>query len=177
MKQIQLFRSSQLLILWFFTTPLKIVHVSGPPTSNIVKLNCDGAFKLNQGVVGIAARNCEGSLLLCVGERWHASSAIATELIALRSACSLALMRRWHNAIIESDSQLAISLASSELDPPWSLDAIVGDIKNWASHTSIQKTAFVRKYQNSSCITNNSYSIKKRTIRHRLHQLINTQRL
>lgn len=35
----------------------------GPPTSNIVNLNCDGAFNLNQGAVGIAARNCEGSLL------------------------------------------------------------------------------------------------------------------
>ena len=126
-----------LLCNWFFTAPLKIVHVSGHPTSNIVKLNCDGSFKLNQGAVGIAARNCEGSLLLCLGERWHTSSAIATELIALRSACSLAMTRRWHNAIIESDSQLAISLASSESDPPWSLDAIVGDIKYWASQLNL----------------------------------------
>nr|GFB46018.1 putative ribonuclease H protein [Tanacetum cinerariifolium] len=40
-----------------------------------------------------AARNCEGSLLLCLGERWHASSAFATKLIALRSTCSLAMMK------------------------------------------------------------------------------------
>nr|GEW97714.1 Myc-type, basic helix-loop-helix (bHLH) domain-containing protein [Tanacetum cinerariifolium] len=63
-------------------------------------------------------------------ERWHASSAFATELIALRSACSIAMTNGWYHAIIESDSQLAVSLASSESDPPWSLAAIVGDIKD-----------------------------------------------
>ncbi|PWA85745.1 Myc-type, basic helix-loop-helix (bHLH) domain-containing protein [Artemisia annua] len=139
---VHLFHNSQLLILWFFIAPLKKVHVHLFHNSQLlilwffiaplkkVHLNCDGAFKLNQGVVGIATRNCEGSLLLCLGERWHASSVIATEVITLRSECSLAMMKRWHNVIIESDSQLAISLASSESDPPWSLDAIVGDIKD-----------------------------------------------
>ncbi|GJS29180.1 hypothetical protein Tco_0489800 [Tanacetum coccineum] len=66
-----------------------------PPTLNIVKLNCDGAFKWNKGVVGIAAQDCEGSLLLCLRERWHTSSVLATELIALRTACSVAMTKGW----------------------------------------------------------------------------------
>ncbi|GJX37044.1 putative reverse transcriptase domain-containing protein [Tanacetum coccineum] len=86
---------------------------------------------------GIAAQNYEGSLLLCLGEKWHASSALATELIALHSACNLAMTRGWYHAINESDSQLAISLALSESDPPWSLAAIVGDIKDWASQLNL----------------------------------------
>ncbi|GJR48891.1 pol polyprotein [Tanacetum coccineum] len=113
-------------------------HKWVPPTSNIVKLNCDGAFKWNQGAVGIVARDCEGSLLLCLGERWHTSSVLATELIALRTACSLAMTKGWYGAIIESDSQLAISLASSDSDPPWSLATIVSNINDWASQLHLR---------------------------------------
>ncbi|PWA58210.1 hypothetical protein CTI12_AA299880 [Artemisia annua] len=47
------------------------------------------------------------------------------------------MTKRWYNAIIESDSQLVVSLASSESDLPWSLDAIVGDIKDWASQLNL----------------------------------------
>nr|GEX04997.1 Myc-type, basic helix-loop-helix (bHLH) domain-containing protein [Tanacetum cinerariifolium] len=92
----------------------------------------------SKGVVGIAARDCEGSLLLCRGERWHTSSVFATELIASRTACSLAMTKGWYGVIIESDSQLAIFLASSNSNPPWSLVAIVGDIKDWASQLHLR---------------------------------------
>ncbi|GJY06948.1 ribonuclease H-like superfamily protein [Tanacetum coccineum] len=49
-------------------TPSSLVHSHSsqesspkwvPPTSNVVKLNCDGVFKSNQGAIGIVARDSE----------------------------------------------------------------------------------------------------------------------
>ncbi|GKE98067.1 F-box domain containing protein, partial [Tanacetum coccineum] len=82
--------------------------------SNVVKLNCDGAFKSNQGAIGIVARDSEGVILACIGERWQASSLLAMELLAIRNACNLALTNGWAGVIIESDSSDAIALSSSE---------------------------------------------------------------
>nr|GEU84630.1 hypothetical protein [Tanacetum cinerariifolium] len=45
--------------------------------------------------------------------------------------CSLVVMKGWYDAIIESDSQLAIYLASTKCYPSWSL-VVAGDIKAWA---------------------------------------------
>ena len=59
------------------------------------------------------------------------------ELLAIRSACRLALSYGWHNATIESDCKAAILLASLEGDSPWSLYAIVEDIITWASQRAI----------------------------------------
>ena len=50
-------------------TPLKREYQSGRPTLNVVKLNCDEAFKPNQGVIGIVARESKGSILVCSGEK------------------------------------------------------------------------------------------------------------
>ncbi|GKB64615.1 reverse transcriptase [Tanacetum coccineum] len=130
------------------TTPLSsLVHSHSsqesspkwvPPTSNVVKLNCDGAFKLNQGAVGIVARDSEGAILAVSGERCHASSALAMELLAIRNAYNLALTNGWVGAIIESDSSDAINLSSSECVPPWALGVIVADIREWASRLNLQ---------------------------------------
>ncbi|GJW03340.1 ribonuclease H protein [Tanacetum coccineum] len=59
------------------------------------------------------------------------------ELLAIRSACRLAITYGWHNASVESDSKLSISLVSSKVEPPWALAAIVVDIKAWASQLAI----------------------------------------
>ncbi|GJY66125.1 ribonuclease H protein [Tanacetum coccineum] len=50
---------------------------------------------------------------------------------------STAISQGWQNATIESDSKLAVSFASSEADPPWAVDAIVDDIKLWASQLAL----------------------------------------
>ncbi|GJY25510.1 ribonuclease H protein [Tanacetum coccineum] len=55
----------------------------------------------------------------------------------ISSACRLALTYGWQNAIVESDCKAAISLASSDVDPPWSLYAIVADIRIWASQLAL----------------------------------------
>ncbi|GKG04205.1 Myc-type, basic helix-loop-helix domain-containing protein, partial [Tanacetum coccineum] len=59
-------------------------------------------------------RNSNGALLQCSGEKCQSESVLAAELSAIRSACILAATNRWNHAIIESDSQSVISLASIE---------------------------------------------------------------
>ncbi|GJW26262.1 Myc-type, basic helix-loop-helix domain-containing protein [Tanacetum coccineum] len=60
--------------------------------------------------LGIVARNSEGSLLACFGKKWRCDSALAAELQAIRSPCAFAANKGWLNAIIESDTQTAITL-------------------------------------------------------------------
>ncbi|GKG21520.1 hypothetical protein Tco_0384115, partial [Tanacetum coccineum] len=59
------------------------------------------------------------------------------EIIAVHSACSLAFNHGWFNAIVESDSQIAIFLSSLDMSPPWSLAALVDDIRLWAKYMHI----------------------------------------
>nr|GEU97436.1 reverse transcriptase [Tanacetum cinerariifolium] len=70
-------------------------------------------------------------------EKFPASDPRMAELMAIRSACRLAITYGWHNATIESDSKIAISLASSEVEPPWALAVIAVDIKALASQLAM----------------------------------------
>ncbi|GKF16554.1 F-box domain containing protein [Tanacetum coccineum] len=80
------------------------VYVSGSPTSNLVKFNCDASFKDSYVAIGIVSRNCNGSLLQCVGEKCQSESVLAAKLSVIRSACILAATNRWNHVIIKSDS-------------------------------------------------------------------------
>ncbi|GKC53033.1 hypothetical protein Tco_1075778, partial [Tanacetum coccineum] len=55
---------------------------------------------------------------LSFGKKWRCDSALAAELQAIRIACVFALNKGWFNAIIESDSQTTIMLATTENVPP-----------------------------------------------------------
>ncbi|GKC02504.1 hypothetical protein Tco_0994114 [Tanacetum coccineum] len=85
--------------------------------------------------------NMSGPIILCVQdlfdmvpstserEIFSASSPFMAELYAIHSACRLAVTYGWQNVMVGSDSKVAISLACVQVDPPWSLSAIVVDIK------------------------------------------------
>ncbi|GJX60935.1 reverse transcriptase [Tanacetum coccineum] len=107
------------------------------PTCNHVKLNCDASWKLDRASSGIIVHDSTGSIILCSGEIISTSNPLTAKLLAIRSAYRLALTYGWQNAIVESDCKVAISLASSEGDPPWSLYAIVADIRIWASQLAL----------------------------------------
>lgn len=103
-----------------------------------MKLNYDASFKDSSAAIGIVARNCSGSLLQCLGEKCRSESVLAAKLSAIQSTCILAATNGWNHAFIESDSQSAISLASTEDVPPWSLAALVSDIQYWRSQMNLQ---------------------------------------
>ncbi|GJV33398.1 ribonuclease H protein [Tanacetum coccineum] len=104
-----------------------------PPINNRVKLNCDASYFPNRASSGIIVRDSTGAIILCSGEKFPAFDPLMAELMAIRSACRLAITYGWHNATVESDSKIAISLASSEFESPWALAVIVVDIKALAS--------------------------------------------
>nr|GEY96275.1 zinc finger, CCHC-type [Tanacetum cinerariifolium] len=96
-----------------------------PPHGSSVKLNCDAAFKNLSAAFGIVARDLTGLLHFALGNRCHAISPLHTEIIAVHSTCSLAFNHGCFNAIINSDSQIAISLSSLNMSSPWSLATLV----------------------------------------------------
>ncbi|GKG04086.1 reverse transcriptase, partial [Tanacetum coccineum] len=64
----------------------------------------------------------------------HAFSPLNAEIFAMHLACHLASCQY---AIVESDSQVAISLSSTDTDPPWSIDALVADIRLWSKNMNL----------------------------------------
>ncbi|GKB89308.1 F-box domain containing protein [Tanacetum coccineum] len=103
---------------------LAVFSAVDTPHGLSVKLNCDAAFKCSKAAFGIVVRDSTGYLRYVLGKPCHAISPLHAEIIAVHYACSLASDRGWFNATVESDSQLAISLACSEATPPWSLAAL-----------------------------------------------------
>ncbi|GKE82299.1 reverse transcriptase, partial [Tanacetum coccineum] len=71
----------------------------------------DAAFKNSSAAFGIVARDSTGLLRYALGNRCDIISPIYAEIIAVHSACSLAFNHGWFNAIVESDSQIAIYLS------------------------------------------------------------------
>ncbi|GJT12917.1 reverse transcriptase [Tanacetum coccineum] len=109
-----------------------------PSHSSSVKLNCDAAFKNSSDAFGIVARDSTGLLRYVIGNRCYAVSLLHAEIIAVHSACLLAFNHGWLNAIVESNSQIAISLSLLDMSPPWSLAALVEDIRIWAKNMHIR---------------------------------------
>ncbi|GJQ94154.1 retrovirus-related pol polyprotein from transposon TNT 1-94 [Tanacetum coccineum] len=112
--------------------PLNIccLNVNGQNPSGMVP-----PWAFNPNVASrIVARSLVGSLITCFGKKWRCDSALAAELQAIRFACVFAANKGWFNVIIESDSQTAIMLATTENFPPWALLALVMDILYWVSH-------------------------------------------
>lgn len=104
------------------------------PHGSLVKINCDAAFKNSTAATAIVGRDSSGSILHVYGTPCHALSPLHAEVLAIHSACHLASCRDWYHAIVESDSKVAISLSSTENVPPWSIAALVADIRFWSKN-------------------------------------------
>ncbi|KAK1379408.1 hypothetical protein POM88_026152 [Heracleum sosnowskyi] len=116
---------------------LTILHCGGIPPINLVKSNCDGAFKRGTAAISVIGRNSDGKLLDGRGCCISASSPLQAELFAIREACLIIRQQQLSNAIIESDCKIAINLCSSEAAPPWASVVLIEDIKSMASEFSI----------------------------------------
>nr|GEV44676.1 reverse transcriptase [Tanacetum cinerariifolium] len=84
-----------------------------PPHEMLVKINCDAAYKDTSAAFGIVVRNSVGSLPNVNGNTCFATSPLHAEVIAIHIACRLAYNHGWVDALVESDSQIAISLSST----------------------------------------------------------------
>ncbi|GKB46336.1 reverse transcriptase [Tanacetum coccineum] len=71
---------------------------------------------------------------------WHFESKgryTVKSVLAIHSVCHLASCRGWYHAIVKSDSQLAIYLSYTETVPPWSIAALVDDIRLWSKNMDL----------------------------------------
>ncbi|GKA83147.1 reverse transcriptase [Tanacetum coccineum] len=102
-----------------------------PYPSDLFNKNSCAAF-------GIVARDSVGLLRYVIGNRCHAVCLLYAKIITVHSACLLASNHVWFNAIVESGSQITISLSSLDMSPPWSLAALVEDIRIWAKNMRIR---------------------------------------
>ncbi|GKD54100.1 reverse transcriptase [Tanacetum coccineum] len=119
------------LFLW------KAISNSVATKENLFRRNCSPSQ--NSSVAfGIVARDSASLLRYVIGNRCHAVSPLHAEIIAVHAVCLLASNHGWFNAIVESDSQIAISLSSLDMCPPWSLAALVEDIRIWAKNMRIR---------------------------------------
>nr|GEY22863.1 retrotransposable element Tf2 [Tanacetum cinerariifolium] len=119
---------------------LDVFSAVDTPYELSVKLNCDTAFKNSKAAFGIVVRDSTGYQRYVLGKPCHAIPPLHAKIIAVHYACSLASDRGWFNATMESDSQLAFSLACSEATPPWCLATLVDDIRLWANNMQISLT-------------------------------------
>ncbi|KAL8124435.1 hypothetical protein AgCh_012179 [Apium graveolens] len=122
-----------------------------PPPLNLVKFNCDGAFKQGAAAIGVIGRNSEGKLVDGRASRISAISSFQSELFAIREACLIARQNHLLNAIIESDCKEAIKLCSSDLAPPWDSAVLIEDIRSVVSEFQL-KLSFVPRSCNGAAL-------------------------
>ncbi|GKC59421.1 reverse transcriptase domain-containing protein [Tanacetum coccineum] len=115
------------------TAKTKRPHPRSNSNTDRVPFKSMTSFLSNNDAFGIVVRDSTGCLRYVLSNCCHAISPTHVEIIAVHSACSLAFNRGWLNAIVESDSQVTIALSSLESPPPWSLAALVDDIRLWSS--------------------------------------------
>ncbi|GJT25179.1 reverse transcriptase [Tanacetum coccineum] len=103
----------------------------------MVKINRDAAFKSSKAALSIVVRDSSGSLCYVHCDISCAASALYAEIIAIHSTCLFASNHGWLNAIVESDSQMTISLSSSGAHPPWRFATLIDGIRLWAKNMQI----------------------------------------
>ncbi|KAL8132867.1 hypothetical protein AgCh_008374 [Apium graveolens] len=115
-------------IVWHYNS--KVDSSSSNSPLNLVKFNCDGAFKQGAAAIGVIGRNSEGKLVDGRTSCISAISSFQSELFAIREACLIARQNRLLNVIIESDCKEAIKLCSSDLAPPWDSSVLIEHIRS-----------------------------------------------
>ena len=127
--------------------PVSLSSLSGQSSPSCVMF-CDGGYIKANGSAAAGSVLISGSrsILDTSISKIQAASTFVAEAMAVRNACLLRATRGLTGLIICSDSKVVISLASSDLDPPWEVEAIIRDIREMAS-----LLGFVFKFVPRSC--------------------------
>lgn len=96
------------------------------------------SFKDGKASIGVLGRNNFGTIIDGHGFLVNASSPLHAEVLAIREACTLAYQRQFHSALIESDSRIAVMLASLDETPPWQVAAVIEDVRFLAAMLSLK---------------------------------------
>ncbi|KAI8553628.1 hypothetical protein RHMOL_Rhmol05G0030900 [Rhododendron molle] len=109
------------------------------PENGCFKLNCDATVGKNgeEASAAVVIRDNNGILVNGSAVLTSVSSSLQGELVAIRQACGMISDLGYQNALVESDSQVAIKLSVSELVPPWEVSAVVWDIRKMREDLNI----------------------------------------
>ncbi|XP_021824503.1 uncharacterized protein LOC110765645 [Prunus avium] len=78
---------------------------------------------------GFVIRNFDGHVLLAGAKNIGDNTILVAECMSLRDGLAYAIHRGWRNILVEGDSKLIIDCANQAADPPWSVCALMKDIK------------------------------------------------
>ncbi|XP_058202876.1 uncharacterized protein LOC131317335 [Rhododendron vialii] len=103
------------------------------PDIGRLKANCDVAFPTpgKKGKAVAVLRNWKGKVMEGIARSVHTASSLGGELYAIRTACEMLLSLGLKEVEVEFDNKQAIALSVSELVPPWSVRALVMDIRDY----------------------------------------------
>ncbi|KAI8536475.1 hypothetical protein RHMOL_Rhmol10G0260000 [Rhododendron molle] len=109
------------------------------PDVGRLKANCDVALPKSgkKGKAVAMIRNWKGKMMEGVARSVHIASSLGGELYAIRAACEMLLSLGLKEVEVESDNKQAIALSVSELVPPWSVRALVMDIREFAKEGAL----------------------------------------
>ncbi|KAI8527749.1 hypothetical protein RHMOL_Rhmol12G0098800 [Rhododendron molle] len=110
------------------------------PKNGCFKLNCDAAVgkKGEKESAAVVIRDSKGILVNGLTGLTNVSSPLQGELEAIRQACGMISDLGYQNALVESDSQVAIKLSVSELVPTWEVFVVVWDIRRMREDLNIR---------------------------------------
>ncbi|KAL3643608.1 hypothetical protein CASFOL_014423 [Castilleja foliolosa] len=95
-----------------------------------LKINADSSFKDGGAMAGLVVRNHNGTFIYASTHKHTCLDATVAESLALLDACILLSMLGIKNAIIESDSLIAISsILSNASECHWNINPIIDRIK------------------------------------------------
>ncbi|PRQ31856.1 putative ribonuclease H-like domain-containing protein [Rosa chinensis] len=106
------------------------------PPSGRLKININGAFRVNDGCggIGVVVRDHEGKGIAAMARPFlHAHSALSMEAEACRAGLLLGIHQGWADIDIESDSTTLIAALKSEEENLSEVSRILDDCKEYFS--------------------------------------------
>jgi hypothetical protein len=115
--------------------PVKPTICWSAPAPGIIKINTNATVRSGHSSIAVVAR--DASRLVC--KAWakivDSIDPVIAEAFAINLALQLALLERYPNVLVESDSKVCIeSIIGNSTDSLWKLDALCFDVNNLASN-------------------------------------------
>lgn len=108
-----------------------------PPDTNCLKINFDGSVKDMNAASGFIIRNEFGAPLLAGSRSVGPATVPMAEALALRDALIYAYQHGLSHIQVEGDSKLIIDCIKNVCTTPWSLKAIIRDIRQLAAQCAV----------------------------------------
>ena len=101
------------------------------PPHHFIKLNSDGAKAPHQASGGYVLRNSTGQVIQAGAFPLGTASVLIAEATALRNGLHAAVDAGFCRILIESDSQILIQAILGVIQPPWEIQVLIHDIKQF----------------------------------------------